>query len=107
MYFDLDGDAKVYVEIDADDSGYEPAGRLDDLAAKATHSLQNALELIVPTAESVLSNLRCLSEEPSTAEVEFGVKLNLKVGAAIAASTSEGHLKVRLSWAKPQEMTPE
>ena len=57
-----------------------------------------ALDRIRPAAEAVVSRLRNLSQPADEVGVEFGIKLNAKIGAIIASADAEATYKVRLRW---------
>jgi hypothetical protein len=98
VQFDLEGGASLLVEVDEDEPGIERASRLDDLAIKASQSLEAALEGVRSAANMTLSKLRDVAATPDEVEVQFGVRLNAQAGAVIAKTEAEGHLQVRIAW---------
>jgi hypothetical protein len=60
--------------------------------------LESALDTIRTTADAVLDRLGRIASAPKEIEVEFGVQMNAKVGAIIASSEAQGHLRVKLRW---------
>jgi hypothetical protein len=99
--FDLVDGGSLLVEVDEDEPGIERASRVDDLAVRASQSLDSALEGIRIAANATLTKLRELAEAPDEVEVEFGIRLNAQAGAVIAKTEAEGHLQVRVAWKRP------
>ena len=56
--FDLEDGASLLVEVDEDEPGIERASRMDDLAIKASQSLEAALEGVRSAASVTLAKLR-------------------------------------------------
>jgi hypothetical protein len=101
--FDLDGGGVVLVESDEDEPGIERASRLDDFVIQAGASLEQTLEHARSVADAAFAKLRGLTREPDELEVEFGIRLTATAGAVVAKAATEGHLRVRLLWSKPDE----
>jgi hypothetical protein len=101
VQFDIEGGAPLLVEVDEDEPGIERASRTDDLAIKASQSLEAALEGVRSAATVTLAKLRDVAEAPDEVEVQFGVRLNAQAGAVIAKTEAEGHLQVRVTWKRP------
>jgi Trypsin-co-occurring domain 1 len=104
--FDLEGGGSLLVEVDEDEPGIERASRADDLAVRASESLEHALEGIRTAADTTVAKLRGLAEAPDEVQVEFGIRLNARAGAVIARTEAEGHLQVRLAWKRASRDTP-
>jgi len=100
--FPLDDGAVVAVEIAEPEEGLAPAG-LGETVARAKRSLNQALAVIHPVSQSVLEKIKALSEPPDEVKVEFGLKLHAEVGAVLAASSTEAHYRVTLTWKRPKE----
>jgi hypothetical protein len=98
VQFEIAGGGRVLVEVDDQEPGVARASRVDDMVVQAKQSLEPALDSIRAMANVALEKLRDLAERPDELEVEFGVRLNAEVGAVIAKTQAEGHLKVRLAW---------
>jgi hypothetical protein len=94
--FELEGGGEVFVEIQDDAPGVRRAARDDRGFVEAGAKLEKALETVRPTAERVLDAVRDLA--PDQKEIEFGIKLNVEVGAVIAKTAAEGHFTVKLTW---------
>jgi NTP-dependent ternary system trypsin peptidase co-occuring protein len=60
--------------------------------------LEAALDTIRTASEAVLDRLKQVGQRPYEVEVEFGVQMNAKVGAIIAATEAQGHLRVKVKW---------
>jgi uncharacterized protein YfiM (DUF2279 family) len=98
VQFDLEDGGSLLVEVDQDEPGVERASRFDDLAIKASASLDSALEGVRSAANVALAKLRGLAEAPNEIEVQFGIRLNAQAGAVISKTEAEGHLQVRVAW---------
>ncbi|WP_381795146.1 CU044_2847 family protein [Streptomyces niveus] len=94
------GAGYLFVEITDDEPGMEQVSRTRDRVYEAAQSLRQALEPIRLAASEALSVFQAI--EPSTVEVEFGVKLHAKTGAILTEAGAEGHLKVTLTWQKEE-----
>jgi hypothetical protein len=101
VQFTLPDGSSLLVEVDDQEPGIQRASRGDDLIIQAKHSLDDALDHIQAMATLTLTKLQDLPRRPDDLEVEFGVRLNAEVGAVIAKTQAEGHLKVKLAWRKP------
>jgi len=99
--FELSDGATIVVEVAEDEPGIERAARIDDVVAKAGASLENTLDQVLAVANVALVKLRKLTEQPEQIEVEFGIRLNAEAGAVIARTQAEGHLQVKMIWARP------
>jgi hypothetical protein len=65
---------------------------------KVRRPLEQSLTRIKPAAESVLNELKNLSEKPDTVTVEFGIKLGAMADAIITSGTADCSYKVTLTW---------
>jgi hypothetical protein len=96
--FTLERGGSVLVEVEGDEPGIQRASRVDDLIVQAKQELEPTMDNIRALATVALERLQGLAERPDGIEVEFGVRLNAQVGAVIAKTQAEGHLKVKLAW---------
>jgi hypothetical protein len=96
LQYDDDG-SSVIVEVDDQEPGFVRASAADQVARAAT-TLYEALAVIQPTARALLARIEGLPRRPAEATVEFGIRLNGKVGAVVASTEAEGHFRVRLTW---------
>jgi Trypsin-co-occurring domain 1 len=112
----LDGETVAYAEVDAAGMDTEIAGDpeqvqddADDLepvvrnVPKQLHnSVKDAMQAVVrPTADVIFGQLRESVHAPSQVELEFGLKLNAKLGTFFAETSAEGHIQVKLTWMLP------
>lgn len=89
----------VLVEIDITDTpGITPAARPGELIAKASQTLEQALERIVPVIGIMISKVHSIARLPDEVAIEFGVKMGAEVGAIVAASNAEANFKLALKW---------
>lgn len=86
----------VVVEMDHVPAGLVKVRRSGQVVAEAVQTLEAALDSVTPLAESILARLR--QARPEEVTVEFGVTLTAEVGAVIAKTSGECHLKVTLHW---------
>ncbi|MFJ3416207.1 CU044_2847 family protein [Streptomyces sp. NPDC086082] len=95
---DEEGGGHLVVEVDEDEPGMMPASRIGDRMHEASVSLVDSLAPIRRAAEASLRAFLVL--EPTTVDLEFGVRLNASAGAVLTKAGVEGHIVVRLSWQK-------
>ena len=99
------GSILVEVEIDEEEQGgIVPAASPGEIAARATQTLEEALDRIKPAAGAVVKKLRELSDRPDEVEVTFGLKLTAEAGAIIAAAGIEANYTVTLKWTARDEL---
>ena len=103
--YELDSGGVVFVEVDELEPGVERIARGDTVAARAATTFEAALDALRPAADALLERLRDSLQPPHQVEVEFGVRLNAKVGAVVAASEGEGHFQVKLTWIGSRDAT--
>src|SRR5437016_6699421 len=96
--YDVGEGRSVLVQVDEEEPGYVRATSVGQLAGRAATSLQDALEIIRPTAQAIIDKIESLARKPNQATVEFGLRLNGKAGAVIASTEAEGHFTVTLTW---------
>lgn len=101
--FPLGEENVVWVEVDEIEApsealGESEASRAGELAAQATQTFQDVIDSVRPVAETIVKGLDKISDRPNDISVEFGLKLNGKVGTVIAASGVEANFKVTLKW---------
>jgi Trypsin-co-occurring domain 1 len=101
--FTLERGGSVLVEVEGDEPGIQRASRVDDIIVQAKQQLEPAMENIRALATVALERLHGLAQRPDGIEVEFGVRLNAQVGAVIARTQADGHLKVKLAWNPPPD----
>lgn len=100
--FPLKDGGTMIVEVDEPESagGVVKASRPGEVAEKATQTLEEALDKIKPAAQSIITRLRGLHDEPDEVAVEFGIKLSAAAGAFVASAGVEANYKVSLKWVK-------
>lgn len=97
--FGLDGDEVINVEVvEPRGDEYQKISRA--AAGQAPGKFSEAIRRIRPAAEEMIDQLKDLAQQPDEVEIEFGIKLSGKVGALIAATSSEANFNVRLNWKK-------
>jgi hypothetical protein len=89
----------VYVEVD-DGAGMQKVAREP---VRAERTLDQALEGVMPAAESLLGRVGRMSRKPTAVELELGIKFNVKSGAIIASTALEGNIKVKITWSAALE----
>jgi len=104
--FEAADSGSVLVEVDESDPGFDRVARsAGEFAIDTGKHLATALEVIRPTVDAVVENLRQLARRPDTAELQLGIRLNAQVGAVIASTQAEGHLQLTLTWTNPDSPT--
>ena len=100
--FPLQDGGTMVVEVDEPEptGGVVKAARPGEVAEKAKETLEDALEKIKPAAQSIITKLRDLHDQPDEVAVEFGIKLSAAAGAFIASAGVEANYKVSLKWTK-------
>jgi hypothetical protein len=97
--FPLENGDAILVEVETDEpEDVVPAARVDQVAERASQTFEVALEKVKPVASTIITKLRGLHDSPDEIAVEFGIKLNAKAGAVIAAAGVEANFKVTLTW---------
>jgi hypothetical protein len=95
----LDDGSHVLVQAAAGD-GVTLTGRVGK-TVDAVSSLAESLSSVRGAASEALRLFREGIDAPEHIEIEFGVVLNAEAGAIIAKTGVEGHMKIKLMWAKP------
>jgi Trypsin-co-occurring domain 1 len=91
----------VVVEVDDEDAGYQSIRRSPDQVVHDTAGkFEDALAGVRAAAVTALQTFRDDTLKPDEVDIEFGVKLNAEAGAVIAKTALEGHLVVKLRWAR-------
>ncbi|MEV6838148.1 CU044_2847 family protein [Streptomyces sp. NPDC051133] len=93
-----DGDGFLVVEVAEDEPGVVEVSRLGNAVADATASFEEGVDRIRNAAASALRRLRDMPSPPGEVSLEFGMRLNAELGAVIAKSEGEAHLKVTMTW---------
>jgi Trypsin-co-occurring domain 1 len=100
----VDGGGRLLVQASDDDlpGNLELAAlRPGEVVARASESLEQALDQVKPAIQAVLGRLRAMS--PDEVAVEFGILLSAETGVVIAKGRGEVHFAVTLTWRKPEE----
>jgi hypothetical protein len=89
----------VVVEVDElvlDES--DRVSKTWERVVEATETFEQAIAKVKPIAESIITELRNLSEAPSEVSVKFGIKMSASAGAIVAAAGVEANYEVSLTW---------
>ncbi|MEV2234540.1 CU044_2847 family protein [Streptomyces phaeochromogenes] len=86
------------MEVSEDEPGVVEVSRLGNNVADAASSFEEGIDRIQNAAASTLRRLRDMPSRPSEVCLEFGMRFNAEVGAVIAKSAGEAHLKVTMTW---------
>ncbi len=99
--YQLADGSPIWVEVDEPDrGGVKPAARSGEVVEKAKQTFNEALGKVKPIAETIIIELRNLSDSPDEVEVKFGLKMNAEAGAIIAAAGVEANYEITLKWKK-------
>ena len=95
---------QILIELDEPEGGLHQASlsrakAAEALAEKSEAAIQAALEKIKELGEKVAATVKKISDPPTEATVEFGLKLGAEAGV-IAKGTGEAHFVVTLKWEK-------
>jgi NTP-dependent ternary system trypsin peptidase co-occuring protein len=95
--FPMSGGGQVVVEVDDREPGFQLATKKGAIAEAKRH-FEDSLAEVREAATAALRVFRDGELGLDGVEIEFGVRMNAEVGAVIAKSAVEGHLKVKLVW---------
>lgn len=99
--FPLEDGRTVIIEVnDPQPEGTNERASLGEVSARATKTLETALEQVTPAAEAILKRFSGLSQLPDEIEVEFGLKVNAEIGAFVASGSVEANYVVKLKWSR-------
>ncbi|KUF14563.1 hypothetical protein AT728_32155 [Streptomyces silvensis] len=93
----------VVVEVDTRDPGYQSVARgvgAPGGVRDVEERFETALSQVRGAALSALRTFRTKAVDADEICLEFGVKLSAAAGAVIAKTAAEGHLTVKLRWAR-------
>lgn len=76
----------------------------EELAERSGQALDTAVQLITAVAEHVSSLRSTLPEDVAGAEIEFGVKLDVDLGAVLSGNQGDGSLRIKLTWQRPERL---
>jgi hypothetical protein len=98
----------VYIEVDEPEaeSGADRASSLGEKVEVATQSLDEALDQIKPAAREVFAKLADVAADISEISMEFGIKLDTKLGAMFASASVEAQYTVSLKWQRAHPVAP-
>ena len=90
--------ADVVFAVPDTDPGVRLVARGPDDLIPGPVDMESALDTVRTTAEVVIDRLTSLERAPDEVEVEFGIQMNAKIGAVIASTEAQGHLRVTIKW---------
>lgn len=98
LSYETESGEPVVFAVDVSDDDFElvQRGRNDPLVSE--QRLDQALDSLQVATTAVFDNLDQMVRRPDEFQVEFGIRMNAKVGAIIASSEAQGHIKVTLKW---------
>lgn len=93
-----EGGSTVVVELGSEQlAGFSPAAvSPGEVAARATASLKDALDRLMPTIQTIGDRLRAL--EPDECSVTLGVKLTAEAGIIVSKAAGEANFTITLKW---------
>ncbi len=103
--FPLEDGTSILVEVDQPEpeGGLVKTARPGEVVARASQTLEQAMEKIKPAAAAVIKKLRGLSDPPDEISVEFGIKLSAEAGAVVASAGVEANYTVTLKWEREKK----
>ena len=97
--YPLEGGGSVAVEADgAAARGAVRGWNRDEATARASETLERAIDRVRPAAEAVVASFRDAAQRPNDIEIEFGIALTAEAGAVIARTQGEVHFRVTVRW---------
>ena len=97
VQFDMDDGEPVYVEVEQQTGGQQLFSNAPGEVAQAQSKFTQALAHLEPAAKAVLRAFKNVNQ-PDEINLEFGVKLDGKIGAVLASATTAANFKVSLTW---------
>lgn len=95
LFFPIDADTSIAVEIDSDEPGFEEAAPSPWISPE---HFSGAVARGRRAAEEVLKQFRDMTVRPAEIEIEFGLKFAAEAGVVLAKTATEAHLAVKLIW---------
>ena len=104
--FSLEDGSTVLVEVDEPDSLVERVGISGgQLVLRASRSFDQALEMLMPLANSIVRKLQKLETPAEEIEVKFGLKLSAEAGVILTSvGGGEANYEITLKF-KPPELS--
>lgn len=81
--------------------GVDEIGRADELAKKASQTLEKSIDDIRPAIEAVSAKIREMAKSANEVQLQFGITLSGELGGVVAKAGAEANFAVTLTW-KPQ-----
>lgn len=101
--FELEEGGSILVEVEAsEETGMVQAKRGGEVVQRAQQTFEEAMDKVRPAAQAIIHKLRALHDPPDEIEVEFGLKMDAKAGALVAAAGVEANYKVTLTWKREE-----
>lgn len=101
--YPLESGGSIYVDVDMLENDIDLAATPGEVVAKVNQTLETALSMVTPMAESAVKKFRGLVDAPDEVCLEFGVSLGYKVAAIVASSSGNSQLKVTMTWKNSHE----
>jgi len=107
-YIETFSDDGLPIRIEVEDTSKPSAGftrstsptNISNEAVKDAYD--QTLRTIRGCANGVISTVQNLDTLPSSASIDFAIKIDPEVGAMIAKSREDAHFRVSLSWKQPE-----
>jgi NTP-dependent ternary system trypsin peptidase co-occuring protein len=98
--FPTEGGGSILVEVEREGlAGFQPASvNPGEVAAKATGSVQAAMDKLLPTVNAIGDRVKTLAPDECT--VALGVKLTAEAGVIVSKATGEANFTITLKWNK-------
>lgn len=89
---------RVVIEVEeAEEGGSVRVGR-GDKVEQARETFEEALNKVLPVAESMVEKIHAISNHLDEIEISFGINLNTVVGAVVASAGVGANFGVVLHW---------
>jgi Trypsin-co-occurring domain 1 len=100
--FTIDENAPILVEFELQPGAYDVSLSSKEMAQKATEALDQAMNTIHNVARRVTATITSLPQPLTQVEVDFGIVLNMEVGAMIAKTGTSASLNIKLIFEKEE-----
>ena len=95
--FAIHEDTPILVDFQPSPGAYEVSLSPQDIAQKSAEALDKAMDTIHHMARRVMAAVDTLPKQPKKIEVEFGIVLNVEVGALISKAGAQSTINVKLT----------
>ena len=111
VQFNTDDGDSIYIETEevntnSNEAGFAAVGLSEDEKSginKASSKFEKALEPVKRVSNHLIQNIKDIQIAPDEISIELGLKFSAEAGMIISKASTEGNIKVNLSWKKPEQ----